>query len=355
MGGRGFYLAITGGIGGAKLALGLSRILSPEALVLVVNTGDDFEHLGLHISPEIDTATDTLAGKNNLITGWGRRDETWTFMEALAELGGETWFSLGDGDLAIHVERTRRLLAGDSLGQITEDFSQALGISAHLLPMSDDPLRTMIETPEGAISFQDYFVRKQSKPVIENIVFTGVDKAVPNATAMAALRLPNLCAVIICPSNPFLSINPILSVPGIREAMQASPAPVVGISPIIGGQAVKGPTVKIMAELSLPLTVQTIVEHYDGLLDGYIIDNTDSDVSNEMCIPVMVTETLMKSIEDRENLARNVLAFADTLTVRHTFLIALVSPRCALMSHEHDVALPSLFRCRGAGQVLYEC
>ena len=309
-------VALCGGIGGAKLALGLYRVLNPHTLTLIINTGDDFEHLGLYISPDIDTVTYTLADKNNLETGWGHRDDTWNFMSALAELNGETWFALGDRDLAIHVERSRRLRSNERLGEITADITRKYGIDASLLPMSDDPAGTIIQTSIGHLTFQDYFVRMKSEPVVERVSYKEAEAAIPNAEVLSALHQSELRCIVVCPSNPFLSINPILAVPGIREAMQASPAPVVGISPIIGGQAVKGPTAKIMAELSLPLTVQTIVEHYDGLLDGYIIDNTDSDVSNDMCIPVMVTKTLMKSIEDREHLAREVLAFADTLTVR---------------------------------------
>ena len=309
-------VALCGGVGGVKLALGLYHVLDPVDLFLILNTGDDFEHLGLHISPDIDTVTYTLAGKNNPITGWGRRDETWTFMEVLAELGGETWFSLGDGDLAIHMERTRRLLAGESLSQITEDFSRALGISAHLLPMTDDPLRTIIETPEGAISFQDYFVRRQSKPAIENIVFEGADKAVPSAAAMDALQLPDLRAVVICPSNPFLSIDPILAIDGFRQALINCSAPVIAVSPIIGGQAGKGTTSKIMGEISMPSTARAVADYYGELLDGFVFDKADAAEASSASLPSQVTQTLMESFEDRKSLARDVLAFADELNAR---------------------------------------
>jgi LPPG:FO 2-phospho-L-lactate transferase len=309
-------VALCGGVGGAKLALGLYRVLEADALTLILNTGDDFEHLGLHISPDIDTVTYTLAGKNNPKTGWGRRDESWTFMEALAELGGETWFSLGDGDLAIHVERTRRLNAGESLSRITADFSRAFGISAHLLPMTDDQLRTVVETPHGALSFQDYFVRRQSKPVVERIVFEDAGKAVPSTSAMDALQLPDLRAVVICPSNPFLSIDPILALAGFRQALMDCKAPVIAVSPIIGGQAVKGPTAKIMTELSMPSTARAVAEYYGDLIDGFVFDQDDEAEASGASLPSLVTQTLMDSLEDRKTLASDILAFADELTTR---------------------------------------
>ena len=309
-------VALCGGIGGAKLALGLYRVLDPNTLTVIINTGDDFEHLGLYISPDIDTVTYTLADKNNQEAGWGRRDETWNFMAALAELGGETWFALGDRDLAIHIERSRRLDAAEGLGEITADISSKFGIAAQILPMSDDPVATTIQTSAGRLTFQDYFVRLKCEPVVEKVFYEEAHSAVPHAEILASLHQADLRCIVICPSNPFLSIDPILSVPGIRDTMVASPAPVIGVSPIIDGHAVKGPTAKMMAELSLPSTAQAVAEHYDELLDGYVIDIADRDNSNEMHIPVRVTRTLMNSIEDRENLAREVLSFADTVSVR---------------------------------------
>ena len=239
---NGFVLALSGGIGGAKLALGLYRILLPGALTVVANTGDDFEHLGLSISPDIDTLLYTLAGVDNPELGWGRCDETWTFMKALGDLGGETWFNLGDGDLATHVERTRRLAAGESLSGITDDFCRRLGISARLLPMSEDRVRTRLRTAEGWLDFQDYFVRRHCAPVVREIAFAGADEARPQSSFLAALTDDTLRAVVICPSNPFISIDPILSLPGVRQALRACPASVMAVSPIIGGQAVNGPT-----------------------------------------------------------------------------------------------------------------
>jgi LPPG:FO 2-phospho-L-lactate transferase len=246
---HGPIVALSGGIGGAKLALGLSRVLEPGRLTVVANTGDDFEHLGLAISPDIDTLLYTLGGLADTDQGWGRRDETWTFMNALGALGGPTWFRLGDGDLATHVERTRRLAAGEALSSIVDDFRVRLGIGARIVPMSDDPVRTRLRTAEGWIDFQDYFVGRRCEPAVSAVAFEGVERARPHAQVLAELRDPQLRAVVICPSNPLISIDPVLAVPGLRAALAACRAPVVAVSPIIGGQAVKGPTAKMLREL----------------------------------------------------------------------------------------------------------
>jgi LPPG:FO 2-phospho-L-lactate transferase len=301
---EGFVLALSGGIGGAKLALG---ILPLGALTVVANTGDDFEHLGLAISPDIDTLLYTLAGVDNPELGWGRRDETWTFMQALGSLGGETWFSLGDGDLATHVERTRRLVAGESLSQITEDFRRRLSISARLLPMSDDRVRTRLLTAAGWLDFQDYFVRQRCTPVVREIAFAGAGVARPQPEFLAALADENLRAVVICPSNPFISVDPILALPGVRDALHACAAPVVAVSPIIGGKAVKGPTAKMMAELGLPVGAAAVARHYGDILDLYVADEADADEVRELGLPVVFTRTLMLSLADREGLACAVL------------------------------------------------
>jgi LPPG:FO 2-phospho-L-lactate transferase len=303
-------LALSGGIGGAKLALGLYRVLPPEALTVIANTGDDFEHLGLSISPDIDTLLYTLAGIENPQFGWGRRDETWTFMAALEMLGGETWFKLGDGDLATHVERTRRLAAPESLTRITDEFRRRLGISARLLPMTDDRVRTRLLTHEGWLEFQDYFVRLRAAPVVREIAYAGASKARANPDFMAALADADLELVVICPSNPFLSIDPILSPPGVRDALRASRAPVIAVSPIIGGKAVKGPTAKIMAELGRPPGAAAVARHYADILDIYIADEADADDVAGLGIPVCLAHTWMQTLEDRETLARVVLAAA---------------------------------------------
>jgi LPPG:FO 2-phospho-L-lactate transferase len=303
-------LALSGGIGGAKLALGLYRVLAPGALTVVANTGDDFEHLGLSVSPDIDTLLYTLGGIDNQETGWGRRDETWTFMAALETLGGETWFKLGDGDLATHVERTRRLAAGESLSRITEDFRRRLGISARLLPMTDERVRTRPRTDRGWLDFQDYFVRLHTEPVVREIVYAGAADAKANPEFLAALADDRLEAAVICPSNPFLSIDPILSLPGVRDALRNCHAPVVAVSPIIGGQAVKGPTAKIMAELGFPVSAAAVARYYGDILDLYIADESDANELSGLDIPVRVTNTLMSTLADRDALAAAVLTAA---------------------------------------------
>jgi LPPG:FO 2-phospho-L-lactate transferase len=304
-------LALSGGVGGAKLALGLYRILPSDTLTIVANTGDDFEHLGLSISPDIDTLLYTLSGQDNPELGWGRAGETWTFMAALEALGGETWFRLGDGDLATHIERTRRLKAGESLSAISDDFRRRLGIAARLLPMSDDPVRTRLHTPDVWLDFQDYFVRLRCTPVIDKLEFAGAATARPHPGFLAALANPHLRAVVLCPSNPFISIDPILAVPGIRAALRECRAPVIAVSPIIGGKAVKGPTAKMMAELGLPVDAGAVAAHYRDFLDLYVADEEDAGAVAGLDLPVVLTRTLMQSLADREALAHAVLAAAD--------------------------------------------
>ncbi len=306
-------LALSGGIGGAKLALGLSRILPPGALTVVANTGDDFEHLGLAVSPDLDTLLYTLAGLDNPETGWGRRGETWSFMAALSQLGGESWFQLGDADLATDVERTRRLRAGESLSQITADFARRLGVAAQILPMSDDPVRTRLNTAEGWLDFQDYFVRRRCAPAVQELHFDGAAAARPQPDFIAALCDPALRAVIICPSNPFISIAPILALAGVREALAACKAPVIAVSPIIGGRAVKGPTAKIMAELGLETSATAVARYYHGLLDAFLLEEEDMPAADGLKTRLIPARTLMRSLEDREALAWKVLAMADAI------------------------------------------
>jgi LPPG:FO 2-phospho-L-lactate transferase len=310
---RSLVVALCGGIGGAKLALGLSRIVPGGDLMLVGNTGDDFEHLGLMISPDLDTVMYTLAGLDDPKRGWGRRNETWTFMGALAALGSETWFALGDGDLATHVERTRRRAAGEVLSAITADFCRRLGIAARLVPMTDDRVRTRLRTEEGWLDFQDYFVRRRCAPPVREIAYDGAASASAHPDVLAVLRDPRLRAVVICPSNPFLSIEPILAVTGLREAIARAAAPVVAVSPIIGGRAVKGPTAKMMSELGCEVTAAGVARRYRDLLDGYVLDRTDAAEAENLGIAVTVAHTLMTTLADREALARCVLASADAL------------------------------------------
>ena len=310
---RGLVVALSGGIGGAKLALGLSRILQADDLVVVANVGDDFEHLGLHISPDADTLMYTLAGLDNTKLGWGRRDETWSFMETLTALGGPDWFRLGDRDLAVHVERTRRLRRGETLSAITADFCRRLGVGPRVLPATDDPVRTRLRTDEGWLDFQDYFVRLQCRPVVREIAFAGAEEARPHPDLLAALRDEHLRAVIICPSNPFISVEPILAVPGIRKALSASAAPVIAVSPIIGGRAVKGPTAKMMVEMGMTPSAAAVAERYGDWLDGYVMDIADAKEAAHLAPRVTLAPTLMTDLAEREQLARVVLGAADAL------------------------------------------
>ena len=311
MSGKGPVVALSGGVGGAKLALGLYRTLPPDELTIIANTGDDFEHLDLSVSPDLDTLLYTLSGQDNPELGWGRRGETWNFMAALEALGGETWFRLGDGDLATHVERTRRLKAGEALSAIIDDFRRRLGIAARLVPMSDEPVRTRLLTQEGWLDFQDYFVRLRCAPAICELTFAGADRARPHPQFLAALADPTLSVVVICPSNPFISIDPILAVPGVREALRGCAAPVVAVSPIIGGRAVKGPTAKMMAELGLPVDAATVARHYGDILDLYVADEEDAAAFAGLEVPVVLTRTLMQTLADRYALARTVIAAAE--------------------------------------------
>ena len=309
----GRVVALSGGVGGAKLALGLSRVLPDGALSVVANTGDDFEHLGLTICPDLDTLHYTLAGLENPETGWGRRDETWTFMKTLESLGGENWIWLGDGDLALHVERARRLAAGDSLSAVMADVAALWGVATRILPMSDDPVRTIVETDVGDLPFQEYFVARQCGPAVTAIRFDGADRAAAQPEALEALRSSETAAIVICPSNPYLSVDPLLAVPDLRAALAAAPAPVVAVTPIIGGAAVKGPTAKIMTELGLSVSPVTVAKHYDSLIDGFVLDAADVELADRIDTPTLAANTLMTSRIDKQALAEAVLSFADSL------------------------------------------
>ena len=306
-------LALSGGIGGAKLALGLTQAMPPEKLLIVGNTGDDFEHLGLHVSPDLDTLMYTLSGKADPEKGWGLASESWAFMQALEALGGETWFQLGDGDLATHVERTRRLRAGESLTEITSDFCRCLGIVSRIVPVSDDAVRTIVETLDGDLAFQHYFVRERCQPAVSGFRFQGADAAQPNPLFWEALRNPSLQAVVVCPSNPFLSIDPILAVRGVREALRTCSVPVIAVSPLVGGDAVKGPTAKNLRELGHPVSATTVANYYRDFLDGFVVDTRDKATVPEiekLGVSVEVTDTLMTDLASKAALAKTVLAFA---------------------------------------------
>jgi len=312
----GFVVALTGGIGGAKLCLGLQRVLPEGALRIIVNTGDDFEHLGLAISPDIDTTLYTLSGLANVELGWGRRDETWSFMRVLETLGGPAWFRLGDGDLALHIERTRRLAAGETLTAIIAEVARRFGIASAIMPMSDDPVRTIVATTGGELGFQEYFVRERCAPAIAALRYQGAETARIASAAAEALRDPALYAIVIAPSNPYLSIDPVLAVPGMRTALRARGAPVIAVTPIVAGSAVKGPTAKIMRELGLAVSPLTVLEHYRGLIDGFVLDERDAALAGDIELPIRTCDTVMRSLEDRERVARCTLALAEELRAR---------------------------------------
>jgi LPPG:FO 2-phospho-L-lactate transferase len=311
----GAIVALAGGVGGAKLAHGLA-LAAPEAeLAVIVNTGDDFSLHGLTICPDLDTVMYTLAGLANPATGWGVAGESWQALAMLERYGAETWFRLGDRDLATHVARSARLRAGGSLSAVTADLARALGIRAQLLPMSDDPVPTLVDTDEGELAFQDYFVRRRCEPVLRGLRFAGVEQARPSPAARAALATAEV--VVLCPSNPFVSLDPILALHGRALAeWRGRHGRVVAVSPIIAGQAVKGPAAKMFRELGVEPSALAVAEHYRGLLDGFVLDARDAQQAGAveaLGLRALVTDTLMTSDNDRRRLAAEVLALAHAL------------------------------------------
>ncbi len=304
---------LTGGVGGAKLALGLQLLLPAGSLTAIVNVGDDFEHLGLHITPDIDTLLYTLSGTSDEVRGWGRAGESWAFMEALRSIGGEDWFQLGDRDLALHVERTRRLRAGETLSTIIADFATAWEVPTRILPMSHHAVGTWLDTDDGPMPFQRYFVALQCKPVVRAIRFEGSSEAVPAPGVVEAILDRGTRAVIIAPSNPYLSIDPMLSVAAIRQALVQTRAPVVAVSPLVGGAAVKGPTRKLMDERGIAPTPASIAAHYAGIIDALLIDERDRDTP-AVAIHHAYCDTLMRDRADRIRVARAAIELADSLS-----------------------------------------
>lgn len=305
-------VALAGGVGGAKLASGLYALLG-ERLSVVVNTGDDFEHWGLSISPDLDTVMYNLAGINNPATGWGLADETHRGLAMMQRYGAAGWFSLGDGDLATHLLRSERLRAGETLTAVTATLSAALGVSAALLPMSDQPVRTMVHTDEGVLPFQRYFVQRRCEPRLLHLEFAGIETAQPSAAVPAALDHAD--AVVLCPSNPYLSLDPILLLPGMAERLRRFDGPVVAVSPIVGGQALKGPAAKIMAELGVEVSAVAVAQHIAQRirLDGFVLDTVDADQADAVAalgIQPLVTDTVMRDAASKERLARETLAFS---------------------------------------------
>jgi len=295
-------VALAGGVGGAKLVHGLAQILPPEDLTVIVNTGDDFEHYGLYISPDLDTVCYTLAGLANPETGWGRVDESWVAIENAKRLGGPGWFNLGDQDLGTHLERTRRMRTGQTLSQITREFCKAWGVGPAVFPMSDQPVRTIVETDEGELAFQEYFVHRRCEPRVKGFRFEGAEIA--EAAPGALVVLESADAVVICPSNPWVSIDPILRLTRIPKSKIT-----VAVSPIIGGQAVKGPAAKMYAELGIQPSALAVAGHYGGLLNGFVLDNLDEELAKQIDIPTLTTDTLMNHLTKREKLAEDVLNF----------------------------------------------
>lgn len=303
-------VALAGGVGGAKLAHGLAQILSSEDLTIIVNTGDDFEHYGLYICPDLDTVCYTLAGLANPATGWGHVNETWNVIETASKLGGPNWFRLGDQDLGTHLERTRRLNEGQTLSQITKDFCKTWGIKHTILPMSDQPVRTIVETDEGELAFQEYFVHRRCEPRVKGFRFEGAETAEPAPGVCEAIQSAD--AVIICPSNPWVSIDPILQTLALPTKVKGLEVKFFAISPLIGGEAVKGPAAKMYRELGIQPSALAVANHYHDLAAGFVLDTIDEHQKGEiegLNMRVLVTNTLMKSHVERSQLAQEILRF----------------------------------------------
>jgi LPPG:FO 2-phospho-L-lactate transferase len=307
-------VALAGGVGGAKMAQGLALALPPGELTVVVNTADDFDLYGLRICPDLDTVLYTLAGLANPSTGWGIAGDTRHALDAIARLGRDPWFLLGDQDLATHILRTERLRAGATLTAVTAEFASALSVSSAILPMTDDPVSTLIKTPEGDLDFQEYFVRRHQQDEVTGVIFRGADQARASEAAMAAIATAEL--IVICPSNPIVSIGPILAVPGFREALLRTDAPRIAVSPIIGGRALKGPADRMLATLGHDVSAAGVAALYEGMLDGFVIDEQDRPLADPIRaagVRVLATQTIMGDAADRRRLAGEVLAFGRSL------------------------------------------
>ena len=310
------YLALSGGVGGAKLAVGLAQLLAPEQLTIVCNTGDDFDHYGLRVCPDLDSVMYALAGRNDEQRGWGLADESWRTLEQLGAIGGDTWFRLGDLDIATHLLRSDRLRRGDTLSVATQKLCAGFGVRHRIVPMSDDVVATMVETDAGDLSFQQYFVREQCRPEVRGFHFRGIDDARPQPALLQPLLDDALDAVIICPSNPFVSVDPILRLPGVRAALQDTAVPVIAVSPIVGGAAIKGPAAKMLRELRYASSAGAVAAYYRDIVDGFVIDTVDADQIDAIAaldIAVHATASVMKTRDDKVRLARTVLQFADVL------------------------------------------
>ena len=302
---------LAGGVGGAKLVVGLDRVLSPGQLTTVVNTGDDFTHFGLQISPDLDSVCYGLAGLADAKHGWGRQDETWLVLEELRRIGAPDWFALGDRDLAWHLKRTQLLFEGQTLTQVTANFCEKNGIRTNVLPMCDEPAPTLIRTKGGTwLGFQDYFVREKCQPEIAEIVLLGNEQVVPSEPVVRSLEEADL--VVLAPSNPWVSIDPILKLTGVRETLMKKT--VVAVSPIIKGNALKGPAAKMFRELGIDPSAQSVLRHYEGILDGFIFDRLDADDAEKWEVSDIITEshqTIMNNDMDKSNLAKAVISLGE--------------------------------------------
>ena len=304
-------VALCGGIGGSKLALGLNNVLDQKNLSIITNTGDDFLYLGFYICPDIDTVIYTLAGVNNKETGWGREDETWKTLDVLEELGADTWFQLGDKDLALHLFRSKEKRNGELLTTITRKITNKFGLKTNVLPMSNHPVQTFLETEDGEMTFQDYFVRNKCKPKVKNILFKS-KKPVATDAVKRSLMDKNLDGIVFCPSNPYLSIDPILSIDRIRKSIENQKKPRIAISPIVGHDSVKGPTSKLMKEMGVEVSSLSIAKHYKGLIDGIVIDHEDENEAQkirEMGIEVKLSKIIVETKEEKMRLAKESLEF----------------------------------------------
>lgn len=301
-------VALAGGVGGAKLAAGLQEVLPRAALTVIVNTGDDFEHWGLSVCPDIDTVLYNLAGMHNPETGWGRAGDSYTTLRAMEIIGGEDWFRIGDLDLATHLRRSEWLRQGDTLSEVTDRLRRSLGIPSLVVPMSDQPVRTLVHTDEGDLPFQHYFVRRRCEPCVIDLTFVGAGEAQLSSQALHALQRAD--AIVFCPSNPYLSIDPILSIAGVRRFIRKLPVPKIAVAPIVGGRAIKGPAAKMMREMGKDVSPLTVAEHFDGLLTAFVLDAADASLVGELAIPTIAVDTMMTDLASKTRLAHTVLDFA---------------------------------------------
>jgi LPPG:FO 2-phospho-L-lactate transferase len=308
-------VALAGGVGGAKLSAGLQEVLPRGALTVIVNTGDDFEHWGLTICPDIDTVLYNLAGVQNPETTWGRGGDTFTTLQAMEAIGGEDWFRIGNLDLATHLRRTEWLRQGATLSDVTDRLRRSLGIPSVVAPMSDQAVRTLVHTDEGDLPFQHYFVRRRCDPCVIDLTYVGAGEARLSDMALKALQHADV--IVFCPSNPYLSIDPILSIPGVRRFIRKLPAPKIAVSPIVGGRAIKGPAAKMMAEMGKEVSARTVAEHLDGVLSGMVVDLADAALVDELPVPALAANTLMVDLDAKRALAQTVLGLAHALHVGH--------------------------------------